>query len=94
MDGVGDLDQRGLDQSRVVVAEGTGRDGGRTGGEELGTPMCRQNSSRGLAIKRNRTKALKMKEHGRLSLIKHSSLPYHPQERSMFHTPLMLGLNI
>lgn len=34
------------------------------------------------------------KEHGRLSLIKHSSLPYHPQERSMFHTPLMLGLNI
>ena len=27
MDGVGDLDQRGLDQSGVVVAEATGRDG-------------------------------------------------------------------
>ena len=59
---------------------------GRTGGEELGTPMCRQTPSRGLAISRNRAKALTMKDYGR-------SLSHHPQERSVFPTPLTLDLD-
>lgn len=91
--GVGDLDQRALDQSGVAAAGATGRDGGRTGGEELGTPMCRQTPSGGLAISRNRAKALTMKENGRVSLIKHSLPLPPPTGEKVFPTPLMLDLD-
>lgn len=91
MDGVGDLNQRALDQSGVDLQEPLEEMEAEQEVRNWGHPCAGKPLPEVWLSVENRTKALTMKEHGRLSPSSTGPLPPPTGEEVLPHPPMLDG---